>query len=222
MCGRFAITLPDDAMVQLFNATPANDLPPVPRYNVCPTQPVAGVVSHDGLRRYGPMRWGLIPRWYKHPTDGPLLVNARSETIADKPAFAEAARRRRCLIPASGFYEWTKDGETRLPWYITRTDKTPMVFAGIWQAWTGPEGTRVASCAIVTVAATGHMTDLHARVPVVLEPESWPLWLGEAGHGAARLMHPLEDGALTFQRVATTVNSNRAEGPELIEPIGSE
>lgn len=219
MCGRFAITLPDDAMVRLFGATPANDLPPVPRYNICPTQPVAVVVSHDGQRRLGPMRWGLIPRWYKHPTDGPLLFNARSETIAEKPAFAQAARRRRCLIPASGFYEWTREGEARLPWFITRADDRPMVFAGIWQAWTGPEGARIASCAIVTTGATGRMADLHDRVPVVLEPDSWPLWLGEAGHGAARLMTPLAEGALEFRRVATAVNSNRAEGPDLIEPI---
>lgn len=219
MCGRFAITLPDDAMVRLFDATPANDLPPVPRYNVCPTQPVAAVVSHDGHRRLGPMRWGFIPRWYKHPTDGPLLFNARGETLAQKPAFAEAARRRRCLIPASGFYEWTKQGETRLPWYITRADGAPMVFAGVWQAWHGPEGARIATCAIVTTAAQGRMARLHDRVPVIVEPGDWPLWLGEQGHGAARLLHALPDPALSFHRVGTQVNSNRAEGPELIEPI---
>lgn len=219
MCGRFAITLPDDAMAQMFNAAPANDMPPVPRYNICPTQPVAAVVSAPGGRRYGPMRWGFIPRWYKTPTDGPLLFNARSETIADKPSFAEAARKRRCLIPASGFYEWTKEGDTRLPWYITRTDGEPMVFAGVWQSWTGPEGERLPTCAIVTTAATGAMADLHDRVPVILNPGDWAKWLGEEGHGAARLMGPLPDGDLRFQRVGTAVNSNRAEGPELIEPI---
>ena len=144
MCGRFAITLPDDAMARLFDAAPASDLPPVPRFNICPTQPVAVAVSVQGQRRYGAMRWGFIPRWYKTPTDGPLLFNARSEGIADKPAFAEAARKRRCLIPASGFYEWTKEGETSLPWFITRADAAPMVFAGVWQVWPGPEGSRVA------------------------------------------------------------------------------
>jgi len=219
MCGRFAITLPDDAMAQLFGAAPANDLPPVPRYNVCPTQPVAAVVSREGARHVGPMRWGLIPRWYKHPTDGPLLFNARSETLADKPAFAEAARRRRCLIPASGFYEWTKDGEARLPWFIRRTNSEAMVFAGVWQAWMGPEGTRIATCAIVTCAASDAMAELHDRVPVIVEPDDWALWLGEAGHGAARLMRPLPDGALQAYRVSTSVNSNRSEGPELIEPF---
>ena len=219
MCGRFAITLPDDAMAQLFAARPANDLPPVPRYNICPTQPVATVVSSGGARHFGPMRWGLIPAWYKHAGDGPLLFNARAETLAQKPAFAEAARKRRCLIPASGFYEWTREGEARLPWFITRTDGAPMVFAGVWQAWTGPDGMRMGTCAIVTCAATGAMAGLHERVPVILEREDWALWLGEAGHGAARLMRPLAEGALSFHRVGLAVNSNRAEGAELITPL---
>ncbi len=219
MCGRFAITLPDDAMVQLFDAAPANNLPPVPRFNVCPTQNVATVVSREGTRHYGPMRWGFIPRWYKQPNDGPLLFNARSETIAEKPAFRDAARQRRCLVPASGFYEWTKDGENRLPWFISRSDDAPMVMAGVWQVWHGPEGARQPTCAIVTCAAQGAMAGLHDRVPVILGPEDWALWLGEAGHGAARLMQPLREGALKFHRVGTEVNSNRAEGPELIEPI---
>lgn len=221
MCGRFAITLPDDAMTQMFDAVPANDLPPVPRYNICPTQPVSVVIAAEGRRRYGPMRWGFIPTWYKTPTDGPLLFNARSETLAEKSAFREAARRRRCLIPASGFYEWTREGETRLPWFITRADGAPMVFAGIWQSWEGPEGVRVASCAIVTAAAQGEMAALHDRVPVLVAPENWALWLGEKGHGAARAMVAPEDGVLAFHRVGTAVNSNRAEGPDLIEPLES-
>lgn len=219
MCGRFVNTLPHDAMARLFGAQPANDLPPVPRYNIAPTLPVAAVVSATGGRRYGAMRWGFIPRWYKTPTDGPLLFNARGESLAGKPAFTEAARRRRCLIPASGFYEWTQQGETRLPWYITRSDGAPMVFAGIWQNWQGLEGTRVASCAIVTTQAEGRMAELHERVPVIVDPADWALWLGEAGQGAARLMRPLPEGALSVARVSTAVNSNRAEGPDLIEPF---
>ncbi len=219
MCGRFAITLPDDAMAQLFGAAPANDLPPVPRYNVCPTQPVATVISRQGTRHYGPMRWGLIPRWYKHPTDGPLLFNARAETLATKPAFAEAARQRRCLIPASGFYEWTKEGENRLPWYITRADGEPLVMAGVWQSWQGPEGARVASLAIVTCAAGPDIAHLHDRSPVILPPDDWALWLGEAGHGAARLMQSPGAGTLHSHRVDPAVNANRAEGAALIAPI---
>ena len=142
MCGRFAITLPDDAMAALFDATPANDLPGVPNYNVCPTTRIHTVTSEDGHRRLRPMRWGFIPQWYKSPTDGPLLINARAETIADKPAFGQAVRKRRCVIPASGFYEWTKDDAgQRLPWFISARDGAPLVFAGVWQRWGDwPEG----------------------------------------------------------------------------------
>ena len=218
MCGRFAITTPSDAMAQLFAAAPANDLPKVPNYNVCPTNAVHVVTGGEG-RRLGAMRWGFIPHWYKSPTDGPLLINARAESIAKKPAFAAACRERRCLIPADGFYEWTKDDAgNRLPWYITRTDGAPLAFAGVWQDW-GQGEDRMSTCAIVTCDANAPMSKIHHRMPVVLEPDDWPLWLGEAGHGAAPLMRPAPEDALRFWRVDPKVNSNRAEGPELIEPI---
>ena len=128
MCGRFAITLPNDAMAQLFDARPANDLPDVPNYNVCPTTQIAVARSDETGRRLEPMRWGFLPHWYKTPTDGPLLINARAETVAEKPAFRAACRERRCLIAATGFYEWTKDAEgKRLPWFISRADGAPSV-----------------------------------------------------------------------------------------------
>jgi putative SOS response-associated peptidase YedK len=214
MCGRFAITLPHDAMAQLFEAVPANDLPGVPNYNVCPTDPVH-VVTGD--RRLASMRWGLIPAWYKKPNGGPLLINARAETIAQKPAFREAVRQRRCIVPATGFYEWTKSGDERLPWWITRQDGAPMAFAAVWQMWGRDDPT--ATVAIVTTAANAEMAKLHDRMPVVLEPGDWSLWLGEAGHGAARLMAGAPDGTFAFHRVATDVNSNRAAGPDLIAPV---
>ncbi|RBI87585.1 SOS response-associated peptidase [Rhodosalinus halophilus] len=219
MCGRFAVTLPPDAMAQLFAAVPANDLPPVPNYNVCPTNPVHAVWSGDGQRRLGAMRWGFLPHWYKSPTDGPLLINARAETVAEKAAFRTAARERRCLIPASGFYEWTKDAEgTRYPWYFRRANGEPMAFAGIWQDWEG-DGEAYRSCAIVTCPASRDLAAIHHRMPVVLEPEHWALWLGEAGHGAAAVMQAPPEGTLEFFRVSRAVNSNRASGPELIAPV---
>ena len=222
MCGRFAITLPDDAMARAFQAQPANDLPPVPRYNICPTQPVATVVSRDGARHLGPMRWGFVPHWYKTETDGPLLINARAETIANKPAFADAARTRRCLIPATGFYEWTKGADgARLPWYIRPAKGEFLAFAGIWQVW--EQGARrLVTCAIVTCAANSQMAKLHHRMPVILSQADWPLWLGEAGHGAATLMRAAPDNTLEAHRVSPAVNSNRAEGAELIEPLDAE
>jgi len=219
MCGRFAITLPDDAMAALFEAAPANDLPDIPNYNVCPTVQVHTVTSDEGVRRLRPMRWGFLPHWYKTPTGGPLLINARSETIAEKPAFRAAARERRCLIPATGFYEWTKDSEgNRLPWYIHPSEGEMLAFAGVWQVWDKGEEPLV-TCAIVTTDANEAMSSIHHRMPVVLRAEDWPLWLGEAGKGAATLMHAPAEDALAFHRVDPAVNSNRASGPELIEPI---
>ncbi|MEM1431593.1 MAG: SOS response-associated peptidase [Pseudomonadota bacterium] len=221
MCGRFVITHPDEALAKLFAATPANDLPEGTRYNVCPTQQVAVVRADAGLRHLVPMRWGFLPHWYKTPTDGPLLINARSETVAEKPAFRAAARERRCIVPATGFYEWTKDADgKRLPWYITRADGAPLAFAAVWQDWArGEESHR--TVAIVTTAAAEDIAALHHRCPVVLEPETWGKWLGEEGHGAARLMTAPAPGTLRWHRVDPQVNSNRAQGPSLIEPLAA-
>lgn len=221
MCGRLALTLPQDAMAQLFAARPANDLPHVPNYNICPTDRVHVVTTDDtGMRHLSAMRWGFIPQWYKTPSDGPLLINARAETIAQKPSFAKAVRRRRGLVVATGYYEWTKDAEGgRDPWYITRQDAAPQALAAIWQDWTSGEDDTLRSCAVVTTASKGAMTDLHHRVPVLLDPADWPLWLGERGKGAAPLMQAPADSVLHWHRVDRAVNSNRASGPALIEPV---
>lgn len=215
MCGRFLMTHPDDAMARLFNAVQDNDLPEVPRYNICPTQPVAVITAG---RRLQAMRWGFLPSWYKTLTDGPLIINARADTIASKPAFREAVRKRRCLVPATGFYEWSagEDG-ARLPWLITRSDGAVMAFAAVWQEWEH-EGQWLNSCAMVTTEAGPCLASIHHREPVILEPQDWPLWLGEAGHGAALLMTARPQGVLQSHRVSRAVNSNLAEGPALIEP----
>jgi len=219
MCGRFALTLPTDAMANLFAAAPANDLPPVPNYNICPTNRVAAVTSSDASRHLRAMRWGFVPRWYKSLTDGPLLINARAETIAEKPAFRDASRARRCLIPADGFYEWTRSpDDQRLPWYIHRADGAPIAFAGIWQVWDRGEAP-LATCAIVTTAANPALAAIHDRMPVCIAAPDWPLWLGEAGIGAAVLMRPAPEGALAFYRVGREVNSNRASGSGLVRPL---
>ncbi len=219
MCGRFAITLPNDAMAQLFAARPANALPEVPNYNVCPTNQVHVVRAGDSGRRLDALRWGFLPHWYKAENAGPLLINARAETLAEKPAFRDACRSRRCLIVATGFYEWTKTQQgTRLPWYIHRKDGAPIAFAGVWQDW-GPEEARQSTCAIVTTQANQNLSTIHHRMPLILESDDWSLWLGEAGKGAARLMQPGAEDVLEFHRVDPAVNSNRASGPDLIELI---
>ena len=214
MCGRFTITDPNEALAALFDAVLGNDLPESPRYNICPTNPVA-IVTSDGARRLRSMRWGLIPPWFERPTGGPLIINARSDTVATKPAFREAVRERRCILPASGFYEWSAGPNgTRLPWYVSRADGQPMAFGALWSRWGD-----IDTCAMVTVGAGPNMAGIHDREPVILDPADWPLWLGEAGHGAARLMKPTASGVLRSYRVDPAVNSNRASGPGLIAAL---
>ena len=219
MCGRFAITLPSDAMSQLFDAQPVNDLPDVPNFNVCPTNFIH-VVTYTGLgRKLESLRWGFVPNWYREVSGGPLLINARSETIAKKPAFSNASRARRCLIPCSGFYEWSKDLEgNKIPWFISRNDNAPMVFGGVWQEWSDESG-KIKTCAIVTTASNSNLSKIHHRLPLVLERSDWGLWLGEEGHGASVLMKPTDDETLRAYRVSKNINSNRSSGPDLISPI---
>ncbi|MBM2574680.1 SOS response-associated peptidase [Jannaschia sp. Os4] len=216
MCGRFVAAMPHAEAGRVFGATLANDLPEVPDYNVCPTQAVAAVVPGAGGRRLVSMRWGFLPHWYATPTDGPLIINARAETVAEKPAFRAAVRERRCLIPATGFYEWTKDAEgVRWPWYFHPTDGLPLAFAGVWQGW-GAD--KLATCAIVSCAAGPAMAEVHHREPVTLREGDWATWLGETDEKAAPLMRASAAGYLARHRVDRAVNSNRAEGPDLIEP----
>ncbi|MEH6829284.1 SOS response-associated peptidase [Sulfitobacter sp.] len=221
MCGRMALTLPPAAMAQVFDAAPANTLPEGPNYNICPTNQIAVISGGpDRPRQMEAMRWGLIPEWYKKPNDGPLLINARAETVLEKPAFRSAVFGRRVLIVASGFYEWTKDADgARDPWYITRKDGAPLALAALWQPWTDPQnGEEERTVAALTVAANTPMQAIHHRMPVIVEAPDWALWLGENGKGAAPLMRAAADDVLEWHRVARAVNSNRASGPELIEP----
>jgi putative SOS response-associated peptidase YedK len=221
MCGRMTMTHPNDALAQLFKAAPANDLPEPPTYNLCPTQSVGVVVSTDQHRSLKPMRWGFVPHWYKKPSGGPLLINARAETIAEKPAFKAAARARRCLIPATGFYEWTKgEDDIRLPWYFSASKGDPLVFAGISQTWE-QDGETLTTCAIVTTAASEWMSATHHREPVIVASKDWATWLGETEAKAAPLMHAAPDGTYQRWRVARTVNSNRATGADLITPLAA-
>ncbi len=204
-------------MAQLFAAKPANDLPEVPCFNVCPTSRIHVVRQSETGRRLVPMRWGFLPHWYIKPDGGPLLINARAETIAEKPAFRAACRTRRCLIPVSGFYEWTKDEDgVRWPWFIKAQE--PLALAGIWQVWDRADHP-IETCAIVTTSANEAMSAIHHRMPVVINPGDWPLWLGETGHGAATLMQSVDDDLLQFYQVDRAVNSNRAQGAQLVEPI---
>ena len=219
MCGRFAITIPSDAMSQLFAAQPVNNLPDVPNFNVCPTNFIH-VITFNGLeRKLESLRWGFVPNWYQAVNAGPLLINARSETVAQKPAFANASRERRCLIPCSGFYEWSEDLEgNKIPWFLKRNDGAPLVFGGVWQEW-GDESVIVKTCAIVTTASNSKLSKIHHRLPLVLERSDWGFWLGEEGHGASCLMMPTANDILTAYKVSNNINSNMSSGPDLMSPV---
>ncbi|MEO1000356.1 MAG: SOS response-associated peptidase [Pseudomonadota bacterium] len=193
MCGRYALTTPATAVREHFDVVVDDTGGEWPeRLDIRPTQGVPVVWSDAGARRLTEMRWGFLPHWYKAPGDGPLIINARAETVAEKPAFRKAVRERRCLLPANGFYEWQAiEGQRkkRVHW-LSPPGEALFAFAGIWRGW-GEEG--LPTVAIVTCAAPEALVPIHARVPVVVGPADYALWLGEAGHGAAVLMRP-EDG----------------------------
>lgn len=222
MCGRFVLTLPTEEIAGWFDAVLAAQFE-TPRYNICPTQLVPAVVHHEDTRQIVQMRWGFIPHWYEKPADGPLLTNARSETIAQRPAFRASVQSRRCLIPASGFFEWNAaKGKGKEPWYVKPAAAELMSFAGIWQVWTSPEGLRNVTCAIVTTAAGEQMAEIHHREPVVISKEDAGLWLGEEGKGAARLLKAADDGFYVRHRVGLEVNKARHDVASLMDPLVEE
>ena len=221
MCGRYASTLPPEMMQELFATL--NRLELIPRYNVAPTQPVAAIWEESNRREAHFARWGLVPRWVKDPREFPLLINARVETMAEKPAFRDALKHGRCIIPASGYYEWrTNPDKSKQPFYITLADGQPMALAGLYAVWSGPEGEEVDTVATITVPANPQLAVIHDRMPAILRGDAIDQWLdvrGTAAKDAYQLALPLEDGALKFHPVSTRVNSARMDDPGLIEPV---
>src|ERR1700760_68152 len=169
MCGRFVITSAPEALRRLFGYIDRPNFPP--RYNVAPTQPVPVVIIEDGARYFRVMRWGFIPIWLKNPRGLAFLTNARAETVLDKPAFKNAIRRRRCLIPADGYYEWQDAGGRKRPFFIHRRDGQPIAFAALAETWMGPNGEEQDTVAIVTAPASRDLAALHHRVPVTISPD---------------------------------------------------
>jgi len=221
MCGRYASTLPPEMMVELFKLLKSIDL--VPRYNIAPTQPIAAVWEAHGRREGHFARWGLVPGWVKDPREFPLLVNARVETMAEKPAFRDALKHGRCIIPASGYYEWhTNPDKSKQPYYITMQDGQPMALAGVYSSWMGPNGEEIDSVATITVPANPQLSAIHHRMPAILRGDEIDAWLNVRevrAAEAAQLALPLENGALKFHPVSTRVNSARDDDARLIEPV---
>lgn len=226
MCGRFVSMSDSDGIVRFFTVDDrqADDIPP--SWNVAPTSAVYAIVDHNGRRVLVAFRWGLIPSWAKDRSVGARMINARSETAAEKPAFRTALARRRCLIPADGFYEWTiaPDG-SKQPHLIHHAGGTQLALAGLWETWRDPadeQAPPVRSCTILTTAAQGPMTELHHRMPVVLDRERWTTWLDlelDDAAAAQALLDEAEPPPLRHHLVSPEVNSARNDHPDLLRPI---
>jgi putative SOS response-associated peptidase YedK len=225
MCGRFVAISDLDGLIRFFTVDErqGEDIPP--SWNVAPTDPVNAVAAHGGRRVMVTFRWGLVPAWAKDRRIGSRLINARGETAHAKPAFAAAFARRRCLIPADGFYEWERrpDG-VRLPFHIARRDGDPLAFAGLWTSWRDPghrDAPALRTCVIVTTTANATIAPLHDRMPVLLSRSEWDRWLDPetAVDQLQPLLVPAADDALAVRRVSTDVNSVRNNHPGLLDPL---
>jgi putative SOS response-associated peptidase YedK len=220
MCGRYAITTVPEAMRQFYRYFEQPNFPA--RYNVAPTQPIPVVRLDNGARHFALVRWGLIPSWVKDPKTFTLLINARAETVAEKPAFRNALKRRRCLIPADGFFEWKREGAAKQPYFIHHRDGTPMTFAGLWETWMGPNGEEMETAAIITTQANTVLGAIHDRMPVILAPSVFDTWLDPqtTADAVSALMVPAPDDQIEMFAVSSAVNRVANDDPRNLEPIG--
>ncbi len=220
MCGRFSLTADLGELARRFEFD-GNLLDLEPNYNVAPTQNVLTVIGGDN-RRSGFMRWGLIPHWAKSDSIGSRMINARAETVAQRPAFRDAFRRRRCLVLADGFYEWRRAGSVKKPMRIVLESGEPFAFAGLWAMWRDSEGNRIPSCTIITTEANDLLRPIHNRMPVILPREMEEFWLDRDVQDTAVLENALTSypsELMQAYQVSTLVNSARNNGPQVVEPV---
>ncbi|MGJ8527028.1 SOS response-associated peptidase [Maritalea sp.] len=220
MCGRLILQNDEKKLREFFTLSSVTPFPP--RYNIAPTQPVLTIVNQPAGRDAVLMRWGLVPHWVKDPRDFSILINARIETILDKPSFKSSIKNQRCIVPASGYYEWLRRGDDKQPFHISRNDGEMLALAGIYSTWEGPNGEEVDTMAILTQEATGKLADIHHRTPVHLDEEQAELWLDTKSVNAKEaltLVQPLERTKMRTYPVSKNVNNARNEGEELIKPI---
>lgn len=225
MCGRFALLSPGETLLATFEVetTPLDLAQLGPRYNVAPTQPVLAVrtAGPHAQKELTFFRWGLVPSWAQDLKMGARMINARSETVAEKPAFRAAFKRRRCLIPADGFYEWQKQNGRKQPMFIHLTDQRPFAFAGLWETWQSPDGGELETCTILTTTPNELMEPIHNRMPVILSPEDYDEWLhpGTSPQTGLHLLRPFPAGQMAAYPVSPHVNSPANDDPACIAPL---
>jgi putative SOS response-associated peptidase YedK len=221
MCGRFTSLLSPELLVDLYGVPTPQELEC--RYNIAPTQEVLAVRQDAAGERYlSAVSWGLVPHWAKELSIGSKMINARCESVFEKPSFRQAIRTRRCIVPASGFYEWATIADGRIPHYITMQDGSPFSFAGIWESWADPDGHAVETCAILTTAANGLIETIHDRMPVILHPTEFDLWLDRTvndQYELKRVFQPYPSDVMQIWPVSPFVNKSRHESSECIEPL---
>ena len=222
MCGRFALYSDPFTLARRFEAEALSELRP--RYNVAPSQNIPIVREEGEKRRFALARWGLIPHWAKDMKIGYSMINARAETVAEKPAFRNAFKHRRCLIPADGFYEWQviAGSKVKQPWFIALRDREPMAFAGLWERWRSPEGKELESCSIIVTDANEIMRPIHDRMPVILAPGDWGAWLksdAEDAQALQNMLKPYSAEDMAAWPVSTKVNSPRNDSAECVEVV---
>ncbi len=224
MCGRFTLRAPPSAIAEAFALFDVE--PFTPRFNIAPTQPVAVVraapVDAGSPRQLAWLRWGLIPGWAEDPSVGNRMINARSETVADKPAFRAAVRRRRCLLAADGFFEWQRKGKQKQPFFVHFRDDRPFAFAGLWETWEGPDHSVIESCTLLTTEPNPLMQPIHNRMPVILPPEHYDPWLDpdlQKTDGLLPLLRPYPGDELEAYPVSTFVNSPTRDDPRCIAAV---
>jgi putative SOS response-associated peptidase YedK len=223
MCGRITFRASGQVVVDLFQLIEAQAPALTPRYNVAPTQPLLAVreAANGTGRGFVTLRWGLIPHWADDPKIGYRLINARAETVATKPSFRSAFRSRRCLVPADGYYEWQKLGKAKQPFYFHRKDDRPFAFAGLWERWESQEGELVESCTILTTTANEVARPVHDRMPVIVDPPDFGLWLDPAGklEQCQALLRPYSGEGMEAYAATSFVNSPGHQGLQCIERV---
>ena len=220
MCGRFVTNIPGEILKEIFSLVDAPRLES--RYNVAPTQMVAVVRNQGDQSHLDLLKWGLVPGWSKDLSFGSHLINARSETVAEKPAFRHAVKYRRCIVPISGFYEWDHSSSNKQPYYIRLSNLAPMCLAGLWESWKAQDGNEIESFTILTTSANSLVDSIHDRMPVILSPESFNFWLSHSMHDPDQLLplyQPFSSDEMTIHKVPDLVNNPRFDSPACIAMV---